>query len=119
MLGSFKYGGIRRRGGIVMFDRHYIDMIVHPNRFSMSLSSRIMLWFYKFIPKPECTYFLYCTPEEIFERKHEFSASEIIQQTNSYMAIGKEIHSFAPIHTNSTIAIEIDEILSHLVIDEK
>lgn len=116
ILAPIKYGGIRSRGGMVLFDRHYVDMAVHPQRFEMELPRWIILLFYKFIPKADYTFFMYCTPEEILQRKQEFSNDEIKQQIKDYNMIGKRIKRFIPIHTNTTIAEEIDEILSHIAI---
>lgn len=114
ILAPFKYGEIRSRGGIVLFDRHYVDMAVHPHRFEMGIPQKLILFLYKFIPKADYTFFLYCTPEEILQRKQEFTAEEIKTQTDKYLEVGKSIRNFVPIHTNTTIAEEIDEILSHV-----
>ena len=116
MLAGNKYGSIHQRGGMVLFDRHYIDMAVHPLRFEMGLSRSFILFMYKFIPKADYTFFLYCTPEEILKRKEEFTKAEIAQMTTDYMEAGKKIKNFVPIHTNTTIAEEIDEILSYVAI---
>ena len=114
VLALLKYGGIRNRGGIVLFDRHYVDMAVHPQRFEMNISQRIILALYRLIPKADYTFFLYCTPEEILQRKQEFTAEEIVEQTEKYMNVGNHIKNFIPIHTNKSIAKEIDEVLSHI-----
>lgn len=116
VLAGCKYGSIHQRGGMVLFDRHYIDMAVHPQRFEMKLPQCLILLLYKFIPKADFTFFLYCTPEEILKRKEEFTAEEIKQMTDDYIEVGKKIKNFVPIHTNTTIAQEIDEILSHVAI---
>lgn len=114
MLANLKYGSIRERGGMVFFDRHYIDTIVYPRRFGLSISRTIVQFFYHFIPKADYTFFLYCTPEEIRKRKEEFSVEEIKCQTKDYILVGKKIKNFILIETNKTIAVEIDEILSHI-----
>lgn len=116
MLALKKYGNIRSRGGMVLFDRHYIDMIVHPQRFEMELPKNLILFMYKFIPKADYTFFLYCTPDEILKRKKEFTKDEIIQMTDDYMNVGRKIRNFIPIHTNTTVAEEIDEILAHIAL---
>ena len=113
-LAPFKYGSIRNRGGMVLFDRHYVDMAVHPQRFEMGLPIWLILLLYKFIPKADYTFFLYCTPEEILQRKQEFTKAEIQEQIELYNEVGKRIKHFVPIHTNTSIAEEIDEILSHI-----
>ena len=116
MLAGLKYGSIHQRGGMVLFDRHYVDMAVHPERFEMGLPRSIILFMYRFIPKADYTFFLYCTPEEILKRKEEFTKEEIAQMTKDYLEVGKNIKNFVPIHTNTTIAEEIDEILSNIAI---
>lgn len=116
LLAGRKYGSIHERGGMVLFDRHYIDMVVHPQRFEMKLPRWIIMLMYKFIPKADYTFFLYCTPEEILKRKKEFTKDEIMRMTDDYMKVGKKFKNFVPIHTNTTIAQEIDEILSHIAI---
>lgn len=116
MLSGRKYGSIHQRGGIVLFDRHYIDMAVHPLRFEMKLPRWIILLMYKFIPKADYTFFLYCTPDEILQRKQELTKEEIQKMTDDYLSVGKHFKNFVPIHTNTTIAQEIDEILSHIAI---
>lgn len=116
VLAGRKYGSIHERGGMVLFDRHFVDMVVHPKRFEMKLPRWIILLMYKFIPKADYTFFLYCTPEEILKRKEEFSKEEIQQMMDDYMEVGKKFKNFVPIHTNTTIAQEIDEILSHIAI---
>lgn len=116
MLANRKYGSIRERGGMVFFDRHYIDTIVFPLRFGLDIPRWIMQLLYHFIPKADYTFFLYCTPEEIRKRKEEFTIDEIKQQTANYMTAGEKIKNFVPIETNKTISIEIDEILSHIAL---
>ena len=53
-------------------------MIVYPQRFGMNLPRGLMLFFYKFIPKPDKTFFLWCTPDEITARKQEYTNEEIL-----------------------------------------
>lgn len=114
ILAGIKYGSVHQRGGIVLFDRHYIDMIVHPQRFGMNLPRWLMRFFYKFIPKPDRTFFLWCTPDEITARKQEFTKEEIQKMIDDYMEVGKYIKNFTPIHTNTTVESEICNIMSSM-----
>ena len=114
MLAFFKYGQIQSRGGMVLFDRHYIDMIVHPQRFEMNVGRGLMLFLYKFIPKPDFTFFLWCTPDEILLRKQEFSREEISKMIDDYNNVGQHIKNFTPIHTNTTIEEEVAEIFGYI-----
>jgi thymidylate kinase len=114
IFGSLKYIGKSKKGGVVLFDRHYIDTVVFPNRFQMYLPKSIFLFFYKFMPKPDITFFLWATPDEIHRRKIEFEKEEIKQQIEDYISVGNKIKGFTPIETNTTITEEIDEILHHI-----
>lgn len=116
ILASYKYGSIHERGGMVLFDRHYVDMAVHSQRFEMKLPQWLILFMYRFIPKADYTFFLYCTPDEILKRKQEFTKEEIQEMTDNYIKCGKKIKNFVPVHTNTTLEEEIDEILSHVTI---
>jgi len=114
MLGPIKYAGIRNRGGVAMFDRHYIDIIVHPQRFELGLPKSCIRFFYKFLPKPDFTFFLWASPEVIHSRKMEFTHEQINDQIKAYHTAGSGIKNFIPIETNRTVTEEIDEILYHL-----
>ncbi len=114
LLAPFKYGQIESRGGAVLFDRHYIDMVVHPLRFEMNVGRKVMLFLYRFINKPNFTFFLWCTPEEILLRKQEFTKEEISKMIDDYNDVGQYIRNFTPIHTNTTIEEEVAEILGYL-----
>ena len=114
LLAPLKYGQIESRGGAVLFDRHYIDMVVHPLRFEMNVGRSIMLFLYKFIKKPNFTFFLWCTPEEILLRKQEFTKEEISKMIDDYNDVGQYIRNFTPIHTNTTIEEEVAEIFSYI-----
>lgn len=114
MLAFFKYGQIESRGGAVLFDRHYIDMIVYPQRFQMNIGRGLMLFLYRFIRKPHVTFFLWCTPEEILQRKQEYTKKEIEDQMLLYESVGKKMKNFRPIHSNTTIEDEIFQILSYI-----
>lgn len=114
IFGSLKYIGIRSMGGVVLFDRHYIDTVVFPYRFEMSLPESVFLFFYKLMPKPDFTFFLWATPNEIHNRKIEFTKEEIQQQINDYNLVGSKIKGFVPVETNKTITEEIEKIFFHI-----
>lgn len=115
LLAPLKYGKIRSLGGIVLFDRHYVDMVVFPQRFEMNVSRRLLLFLYRFIPKVDYTFFLYCTPDEILKRKQEFSKEEIEKQIELYNEVGKRMKNFKPIHTNTSLEEEINNIIMCMI----
>lgn len=114
IFGFFCFVSIRAKGGIVLFDRHYLDMLIHPNRFGFKLPKSIMLFFYRFIPKPDITFFLWTNPIEIHKRKKEFTELEISNQINLYNKFGNRLNNYIPIETNKTVLEEISEILDYM-----
>jgi thymidylate kinase len=114
IFGSLKYFDKSKKGGVALFDRHYIDTVVFPYRFEMSLPESVFLFFYKFMPKPDITFFLWASPDEIHKRKVEFTKEEIQRQIDDYISVGSKIKGFVPIETNKTIIEEIEEILYHI-----
>lgn len=114
VMGKFKFLDIRNKGGFVLFDRHYLDMIVHPNRFEMNLPKFLLRFVYRLTPKSDLSFFFWASPEIIHSRKVEFSKNEIISQTQAYIKEGRRIHNFIPIETNKPIVDEIDEILNDI-----
>lgn len=114
LLAPLKYGQIESRGGAVLFDRHYIDMVVHPQRFEMTIGRNLMLLLYRFIKKPNFTFFLWCTPKEILQRKQEFSREDISKMIDDYNEVGRHIKNYTPIHTNTTIDDEIAKIFGYI-----
>lgn len=112
LLGRIKYMGIRARGGIVLFDRHYIDMVVHPDRFGMYLPYWYLKLFYSIWPTVDLTIFLWATPDEIFKRKVEFTKEQIQEQISLYNEVGRLNKHYCCVETNKTIEEEVDEILS-------
>lgn len=112
IFGRFKYAGVRARGGIAMFDRHFIDMVVHPNRFGMCLPFGFLKFFYRIIPTTDLTIFLWASPEEIHKRKVEFTKEQIKEQIMLYNEVGQTKKHFHCIETNKTVEEEVEEILS-------
>lgn len=111
ILGALKYLKCRNLGGVVLFDRHYLDLIIHPQRFEMNLPKSIFRIAFKLIKKPDLTFFFWASPDVIHSRKVEFSKEEIIKQTELYMQEGSRQKGFYALETNTTIEEEVHEIL--------
>lgn len=72
----------QRKGlNLLFYDRHFIDMIIHPERFGINSFYRIiMVLIFYIVPKPNYMLFLFDTPQNISTRKSELSGEEIDSQ---------------------------------------
>ncbi len=110
-IGAPRLRYIKATGGVVVFDRHYIDLLVHPERFEVGLPSWVISLAGKLVPKTDFTFFFWADPDTIHSRKKEFSRDEIVEQTQKYRHFGRSIRNFHPIECNQSIAAEIQQIL--------
>ncbi|MCK9544144.1 MAG: hypothetical protein M0R03_19165 [Novosphingobium sp.] len=114
VVGYIKYINVCSKGGIAIFDRYYLDTVAFPQRFKLNLPKKFILFFYRYIPIADYTFFLWTNPEQIHLRKAEFSLGEIHDQINEYRKYGKNIRNYYEIKTNTTVNEEICEIFDIL-----
>ena len=69
IVGRFIISGVKRRCGIVLFDRYYYDFFVQPTTRNLIWRFRKLLLF--FVQKPDITIHLIAPPEVLYERKRE------------------------------------------------
>lgn len=65
-----------RRGEVVLYDRHAIDMLVDPVRYGLSSVRGAGPW-WRLIPRPDCILLCFDAPARISERKAELDMHEI------------------------------------------
>lgn len=108
---SFVYNGIWSRGGVVLYDRGYVDMELMPERFEFSLPRGVMRFFRNFIPKPNFVFFLWAPPKVIHLRKKEFDEKDILTQVKQYRSLRNSISNFIDIDTSGDIANVKEKVL--------
>ena len=89
---NFKY---KYRGIIVLYDRYYFDFIIDGKRSNIGLNENLVKNGYRLILKPDCNFFLYADPEVILKRKQELSAETILELTEKYSTLFKELESYS------------------------
>lgn len=74
----------RMRDTLVIGERYFPDIFVHPVRYGFALSSTLMRPFSWFVPSPDMIFLLTDDPERIFARKGELSIELITTQLEKY-----------------------------------
>jgi thymidylate kinase len=69
-----------RRGGLVIMERGYWDILVDPRRYRLGCSPWIVRLLGVFVPRPHLTVILDGDPAIIAARKNELSAAEVARQ---------------------------------------
>ena len=67
----------RLRGELVIGERWYYDVVVHPERYAFRLPGWLLKAGGKFVPRPDSSILLYGDPEKIHARKPELEPGEI------------------------------------------
>ncbi|MEL6864883.1 MAG: hypothetical protein AAFP19_10700 [Bacteroidota bacterium] len=79
-------------GYIILYDRYYFDFIVDGKRSNIQMDSYWPRQLYGLIFKPQLNYFLYAQPEVILQRKQEMPSQDIIQLTDDYKNLFKQLN---------------------------
>ena len=61
----------RRKSCLVLFDRYYEDLLVDPIRYRFSGSRKLARFVFRWMPKPDCIFFLDAPAEVLCARKQE------------------------------------------------
>lgn len=102
---------IARLPNIVVFDRYAYDMVLDPQRFRISLPSRIIAAVVGLVPQPDLVICLYGSAEEISRRKSELSTEETARQINALMEFAGRTSFAVPVSTGQSIDKTRDEVL--------
>lgn len=73
------------RSTLVLFDRHYYDVIIDPQRYRYGGPRWVANFFGKLIPRPDLIFLLDASPQVINERKQEVSIAEMMRLREAYL----------------------------------
>lgn len=79
----------RRRGGLVVMERGYWDMLVDPRRYRLGCPSMITRFLGPLVPRPDLTVVLGGDPTVIADRKGELPAAEIARQLGCWRRLAR------------------------------
>lgn len=95
---------IRRKGGLVLYDRCALDMIVDPHRYALR-SGRWLRLLWPMMPRPHLVVLLQDRPERIVARKNELSASEVARQ----LALWAQLHARGVLHARIEVSASAEQ----------
>lgn len=95
------------KGHLVVFDRYYYDYFMDKIRYRLDISDSLLLFFMKFIPKPNKTFLLLGDPIVLYNRKKEISIEAITQQIERLKTFQSKF--------NNSIIINVDKPIENVV----
>lgn len=104
----FRFVHLRAKGYFILFDRHYIDILVDPKRFRFGGSAWIARLLAYLIPKPNCFFVLEASVETIQKRKAEVPPDETQRQIETYHRTAKHFGPVIKVNANKN-AIEVNQ----------
>ena len=103
------------RGGIHLYDRHYDDLIVYPERFGMTLPKGLANKFRFLVPQPDIVFFLHSRPEVIKKRKDEMYDEELDRQIEQYKSLASIYPNYKIINGEASVDVVRDNVVSVIV----
>lgn len=114
-INSCKVLRVKRRFGLILFDRYYYDYFVRPSYRDIVWDYRKLLLF--FVPTPDAVIYLRATPEIVFSRKEELTLEEIEIQNTYFARILSEVHTSHTIETGNKTLDEIQTEVCNIIIN--
>jgi len=78
---------LRAKGLLILFDRHYYDLLVDYKRYRYKRPLRMIKLLAKLIPRPDLVILLDAEPEVFYTRKQEVSFQEVSRQRKAYLKL--------------------------------
>ena len=95
---------MKARGGLVLYDRHFIDILVDATRYRYSGPFWILHTIWRIIPKPDLVVMLDAPVEEIQKRKKELSVEETARQLDAYRILVRALPNGIVINADKPFA---------------
>lgn len=116
------WGGIvhlRAKGRLVIYDRHFIDLMVDPRRYRYGGPRWLPRWMARLIPTPDLVFLMDAPPDVLFQRKQEVTREEVARQHAAYRALVSGLPNGRVVDASRELPQVVDAverlILAHLV----
>lgn len=94
----------KTRSTLIIFDRHFYDMLVDPKRYRLPVGFWIAKLFVKLVPKPDIWLVLDAPAALLVSRKGELNIEAAITLTNAYKTMAKHLSNAHLVNTGGTLA---------------
>lgn len=83
----------RMQRRVVVFDRHYVDLLVDPRRYRFGGPLRFAQWVARLIPQPDLWLVLDADPKILQQRKREVTFDETARQRRAYVELASRLRN--------------------------
>jgi thymidylate kinase len=102
----------RARQGVVLFDRHFIDILVDPRRYRYNSPVWLTRFAGTLVPKPNVFIFLDAPVESLQARKQEVSRSEGARQRDAYLELAASISGAHVVNVDRPLEDVVSDVRS-------
>lgn len=99
LLGGIVARLLISRGGVILYDRHYDDLLVYPERFGMTLPNSVVKFCRLLLPQPDYVFYLKCSSRVLKERKKEIFDEELERQIVEYTKLESKYSNYHNINS--------------------
>ena len=107
---------MKARGGLVLYDRHFVDILVDATRYRYSGPIWVLRAIWALIPKPDLVVLLDAPAEHIQKRKMELTVEETERQLLAYRKLVASLPNGVIIDANKLFS-EVVEDLNQLLLN--
>jgi thymidylate kinase len=93
----------KARSTLIIFDRHFYDMLVDPKRYRLAASFWIAKLFVKLVPKPDIWLVLDAPAALLVSRKGELNIESATTLRNAYVALAQGLSNAHLVNTGGTL----------------
>lgn len=106
---------IRAKQGLVVFDRHYVDLLVDPRRYRYGGRLRCAELVAGVIPRPDVFFVLDAPTETLRARKSEVSAAETDRQRLAYLHLAEQLGNAVVLDATRPPASSAAEVTNYVI----
>lgn len=115
IFGSVKDRFNKSRGGIVVYDRYYDDLMVYPERFGMTLNRFVTKSVRNIIPQPDLVIYLSAPVEVLKERRFEIFEKEMERQVSEYCKLETDYSNYISIDGTQKLDNVYDDVIKEIL----
>lgn len=102
----------RARQGVVLFDRHFLDILVDPRRYRHNAPDWLTRLATRLVPQPSLFIFLDAPVDCLQARKQEVSPSECARQRRAYLELAASLPAGHVVDVNRPLADVVSDVRS-------
>ena len=88
-VGWFRFLRRQAKGGILIFDRYHVDLLVDPRRYRYGGPKWLAKWASRCFPQPDIVFYLDAPPDILLARKREISRAALEQSRAAYLRLAE------------------------------